>query len=366
MNWTGGNLSRHRRGKGWKEELARQKEYFAKARSRQREQKKSEPPFTLSAADFIPNYTYPPEPPTSLYGAEASPSPSVLCGKPVSAAAKVSTSLGARPTSLPRDVTELGIGKIDGPLLSDQTVKDRSVGASDPEAGYRRLLRRIDSAETEMPRLPELEPARREPHLTILRHTSERQQQLGRLSGHHKPSGVVRQRENRKWRLRQATPSPKSIRIRVGSQDYRWSESRNSIGIPTYGQRSQTQSTASEETRRRMRSTDVTSPSHLIAEFLTGSSSSSSHPALSSPCRSRASRLREFRDSTGQAAGATPTQIQRPLPDGASGPAPKSPPLAPSTSEVDSTDSIAVQASDDGLMPETETDEERIWRQWLG
>jgi hypothetical protein len=28
-------------------------------------------------------------------------------------------------------------------------------------------------------------------------------------------------------------------------------------------------------------------------------------------------------------------------------------------------DSTAVQASDDGHMPESEVDEERIWRQWL-
>ncbi|PTB68526.1 hypothetical protein BBK36DRAFT_1113110 [Trichoderma citrinoviride] len=374
MNWMGGNLSRHRRGKGWKEEMARQKEYFAKARSRQREQTASRSPVPLSAANFIPNYTSPSKNPTAgLHEAKASPSsalsPSALGGKPLSAAAEVSTGLGDETKSLPRDVPRLPIAyplaEDDRPSLSDQAVRDRSIGAYGPEAGFRRLLNRIDSAETRIPRL-HLQVGRERDYLTVFSHTSERQQQQGASSGHHKHSEVGRQRDNRKRKLRQATPSPISIKIRVGSQDYRWSESRNSIGIPAYGECLQTQSAAPESPRSKIQSTDVTSASYLMEEVLTVSSSSSSHPTLSSPCKSRASRLVELHNSTSHTMGATPPGFQRPLPECACESAPESPTLASLSSEIDSTDSIAVQASDDGIMPETETDEERIWRQWLG
>ncbi|TFB06852.1 hypothetical protein CCMA1212_001186 [Trichoderma ghanense] len=370
MNWMGGNLSRHRRGKGWKEEMARQKEYFAKARSRQRQQEQSRPSVTLSAADFVPNYTSPAKKPTaSLQGAEASPS-SMLCDEPVPAAPEVLTSLGDWPKIPQRDVPKLPIafplGDNDRPPLSEQAGRDRSIGASGPEAGFRRLLRSIDSAGTEMPRRPALQSRREREYSTIFRHTSERQQRLGGSSGHRKSSGGGRPRDNRKRKLRQATPSPRSIRIRVGSRDYRWSKSRNSIETPAYyGQRSPTQITAPENPRSRMQSVDVNGTPHLIDEGLTGSSSSSSYPPLSSPCRSRASRLRELHNSTSHIIGPTSAEFERPLPDYDCGSAPKSPSSAPSASDIDSTDSTAVQASDDGHMPESEMDEERIWRQWL-
>ncbi|KAL7814448.1 hypothetical protein V8C26DRAFT_403837 [Trichoderma gracile] len=369
MNWMGGNLSRHRRGKGWKEEMARQKEYFAKARSRLRDQDKSRPPVTLSAADFVPNYTSPAERPTaSLHRAGDSPS-AVLCDKPVPAAPEVLTSLEDRPRVLSWDVNETSITD---PLAgheilppSDQAVSDRSIGVADPEAGFRRLLKRINSAGAEMPRRPVLQARREGGFSTNFRHTSERQKQPGVSLGHRKPSEGGGKRENKKRKLRQATPSPRSIRIRVGSQDYRWSKSRNSLESPAYGERSQTQTTAPKRPRQRMQSIDVNASSRVVDEGLAGSSSSSSHPTLSSPCRSRASRLRELHNSTSHVSRPTPAELEHSLPDYDCGSAPESPSSPPSASEVDSTDSTAVQASDDGHMPDSEIDEERIWRQWL-
>ncbi|ETR98157.1 hypothetical protein M419DRAFT_89299 [Trichoderma reesei RUT C-30] len=369
MNWMGGNLSRHRRGKGWKEEMARQKEYFAKARSRLREQDKAQPPVTLSAADFVPNYVSPAKRPTaSLRRAGASPS-SVLGGKPVPAAPEVLTSLEDRPKIQSRDVTKLPIafplGGNERPPLSDQAARYRSVGTSDPRAGFQGLLKRIDSSGTEMPRRPVLQLGRERGFSTNFRHTSEQQKQLGVDLDHRKPSEGGRQRDNRKRKLRQATPSPRSVRIRVGSQDYRWSKSRNLTESPAHAERLQTQSTAPERPRNRMQSIDVNHSSHLVDEGLTGSSSSSSHPTMSSPCRSRASRLRQFHNSTSHVRGRIPTELVNPPRDRGCESASNSPSSAPSPSEIDSMDSTAVQASDDGHMPESEVDEERIWRQWL-
>ncbi|KAL7810318.1 hypothetical protein V8C44DRAFT_121450 [Trichoderma aethiopicum] len=369
MNWMGGNLSRHRRGKGWKEELARQKEYFAKARSRLREQDKPRPPSTLSAADFVPNYTSPAKVPTAgLHGAKVNPS-SVLCDKPVPAAPEVSASLEDWPKVLPRHVTKpptaFPLGENDRPPpLSDQAVGDTSIGASAPAAGFRRLLRRINSAGTELPRRTTLQPRREGDHSTSFRHTAEQQKQPVSL-GHRKPSEGGKQRDNRKRKLRQATPSPRSIRIRVGSQDYRWNKSRNSIESPAYGELSQAQGTASKRPRNRIQSIDVIHSSRLVDGGLTSSSSSSSHPTLSSPCKSRASRLTQLHNSTSHVARPTPEDLEHRVPVYDCDSAPKSPSSAPSASEIDSTDSTAVQASDDGHMPESEMDEERIWRQWL-
>ncbi|KND88323.1 hypothetical protein TOPH_06990 [Tolypocladium ophioglossoides CBS 100239] len=53
MNWNEGSLSRHARGKGWKEDDARQKEHFAKARARLQ----GAPPASVPGEPrFIPSY----------------------------------------------------------------------------------------------------------------------------------------------------------------------------------------------------------------------------------------------------------------------------------------------------------------------
>ncbi|POR36991.1 Uncharacterized protein TPAR_02811 [Tolypocladium paradoxum] len=53
MNWNEGSLSRHARGKGWKEDDARQKEHFAKARARPQ----GAPPASVPGEpSFVPSY----------------------------------------------------------------------------------------------------------------------------------------------------------------------------------------------------------------------------------------------------------------------------------------------------------------------
>lgn len=72
MNWNEGSLSRHTRGKGWKEDDARQKEHFAKARARS----KAAPPTSVSGEpSFVPSYI--PQIATASQGqSEPGPAPS--------------------------------------------------------------------------------------------------------------------------------------------------------------------------------------------------------------------------------------------------------------------------------------------------
>ncbi|KAL7959486.1 hypothetical protein V8C34DRAFT_279790 [Trichoderma compactum] len=371
MNWMGGNLSRHRRGKGRKEEMARQKEYFAKARSRQREGAKTST-VPLSAANFIPNYAPPPEATTSL-GEAAFPSFMPL-SKPAGAADEASRSLDDPLKPLRGDVTELPSLASPGERcvfpVPDQSLGNRPMSASNQGNGRRRTLQQGDFAKVKLPKLSMKEPTRQileRPSLS--RHLLDQQHKT--LGGHHKVrSKFDRQRDVRERKIIQNTPSPSlkgSMRICIGSQDYRWSETRNSMGNPTFGHRSAAQSIVPEQTTHTTQPGGASIASYITGESFTGFSppSTSSDLLLSSPCRKRAARRKTLYNSPKKIVGAPSAGFQRPLLDYAAGAA-KMPLQRPSMSEIESTGSIAVQIGDVEIAPEGETDEERVWRQWLG
>ncbi|KAL7796036.1 hypothetical protein V8C37DRAFT_372896 [Trichoderma ceciliae] len=368
MNWMGGNLSRHRRGRGWKEDTARQKEYFARARTRQRERMKPSP-VALAAANFIPNYTPPLEATTSP--ARADSSLSMLFSQPLCAANEAPANLEVPSKGMQRGVAELPLfvppsQKDVSTMLNNQSVDDHVIGAPDLEAERRRRLRNMDGAVNELPKKPSVrEFTRRRKHSTIFRHISEQRQQLGTSTGYHvMPSMVGRQRGKRKSKMSQipSSPSPRSVRIRIGSQDYRWSEAKNSIRIPTHGDCSSNGS--AEEIGREAHSRNADDASYITNETFTGSpSSSSSSLPWSSPCNNRLSRRRGISHSTGEVVRGASVECQRQAPTCACGSLLKS--LSPK-SETESTVSMIVEVSDGEGMPEIELDEERAWRQWLG
>ncbi|KAL6702301.1 hypothetical protein J3F84DRAFT_392450 [Trichoderma pleuroticola] len=324
MNWMGGNLSRHRRGKGWKEETARQKEYFAKARSRQREGAKSSP-VPLSAANFIPNYAPRPQATTSL-GEAAFPS-SMPTSKPTGAADEAPRGLNDLLEPLRQDVTQL-------PLFASS--ENHPMGASNQGNELKEPTRKV----VERP--------------SLSRHILDQQHRT--FGAHQKSrSKFDRQRDVRERRVIQNTPSsPRSMRIRIG----------NSIGNPTFGDRSAAESTEPARTMRTTRPGGVNIASCSTGEVFTGFSppSTSSDVLLSSPCRKRAARRKNVYNSPKKIVGAPSAEFQRPLLDCACGSAKR----PSSMSEIESTGSIAVQVGDVEITPEDETDEERAWRQWLG
>jgi hypothetical protein len=370
MNWMGGNLSRHRRGKGWKEDMAHQEEYFAKARTRQRDHMKSSP-VILSAANFIPNHTAlseaaPSEATTSA--PRTSSSLPVLFSQPLDAADEASANLGDSLKDMQRDFTERPL-----PILPSQTnrlamlnnqrsAEGHFISAPNPEAERRRLLREKTSTEVKLPKysVPLKEPTQRREYPAVSRHISERQQQLRVSTGlREMPSIVSSQRGNRKRRMSQitASPSPRTLRIRVGSQNYRWSEAGNSIRSPTYSDCSSNGS--AEETG--CISKNVNNTSYVTNKSFTSFSSSISPLSLSSPGNYRLSRCRKFSDSAQQVERAASAGPQHPNPACTCGP----PLKPPSVSEVDSTDSMAVEVGDNEDTPKNGMDEARIWRVWL-
>ncbi|RFU76523.1 hypothetical protein TARUN_5727 [Trichoderma arundinaceum] len=374
MNWMGGNLSRHSRGKGWKEDVARQKEYFAKARTRQRE-RINDNLVTLSAADFIPDYR--PSMEVTADPAESASSLSMLLSQPLRGADEALANLASEQKVSHRHITQrpLVVPRVEKDpslILKDQSSEDHFSGAPDLEAGQRRNLRKTDCAGIELPKPSASESTRRRELSTTFRHISEPQQHIGPFTSHRKrPSSAVGQQgDNRKRKSQKVTssPSPILVRIRVGSQDYRWSEAGNSIRNPThYGDCSSRQS--AEETGRKVQTRNVNSASYITNESFTSfSSSSSSSLPWSSPCKDRVARSRRFPGSAQHIVMAAPAESHRPILTRACASLLKSPPLA---SEVDSIDSMAVGVSDAGegeveVNPEIEVDEERIWRQWLG
>ncbi|KAL6815439.1 hypothetical protein GGI42DRAFT_338723 [Trichoderma sp. SZMC 28013] len=374
MNWMGGNLSRHRRGKGWKEEMARQKEYFAKARSRQREGAKSSP-VPLSAANFIPNYA-PAEATTSL--GEATFPSSMPISKPTGAAEEASRSLNDPLEPLRGDVTELPLLASSGERcvfpVPDQSLENHPMGASNQGNERRRTLQQGDFAKVKLPKLSAKEPTRKiveRPSLS--RHILDQQHRTS-VARNEFRSKFNKQRDVRERKVIQNTPSPspRPLRIRIGSQIYRWSETRNSIeipmpesiGNPTFGDRSAAQSIVPEPTTRTTWPGGANIASYITGESFTGFSppGTSSDLLPSSPCRKRAARRKTVYNSPKKIVGAPSAEFQRPLLDCACGAAKK----PSSMSEIESTGSIAVQVGDVEITPKGETDEERVWRQWLG
>ncbi|PKK47001.1 hypothetical protein CI102_7816 [Trichoderma harzianum] len=377
MNWMGGNLSRHRRGKGWKEEMARQKEYFAKARSRQREGAKSSP-VPLSAANFIPNYAPPPQATASL--GEATFPSSMPISEPTGAADEASRSLNNPLRPLRGDVTELPLiassGETGGFTVPDQSLENHPMGASNQRTERRKTFQEGDVAKVKLPKLSVKEPTRQifeRPPLS--RHILDQQHRTS-VARREFRSKFDKQRGVRERRVTQNTPPPslRSVRISIGSRDFRWSEERNSIqnaipdaiGNPTFGDHSEAQSIGpeAEQTTHTTRLGGANIASYITGESFTGCSlpSTSSDLLLSSPCRDRAARRQNMYNSPKKIVGAPSAEFEHPLLDYAYGAAKK----PSSTSETESTGSVAVQIGDFEITPEGETDEERVWRQWLG
>ncbi|KKO96952.1 hypothetical protein THAR02_10947 [Trichoderma harzianum] len=357
--------------------MARQKEYFAKARSRQREGAKSSP-VPLSAAHFIPNYAPPPQATASL-GEVTFPS-SMPISEPTGAADEASRSLNNPKRPLRRDVAELPLiassGETGGFPVLDQSLEHHPMGASNQRTVRRKTFQQGDFAKAKLPKLSVKEPTRqifeRSP---ISRHILDPQHRTSAARRECR-SKLDKQRGVRERRVTKNTPSPspRQVRIRIGSRDYGWSQTRNSIQDPipdcignlTFGDHSEAQSIGpeAEQTTHTTRLEGANIASYITGESFTGCSppSTSSDLLLSSRCRDRAARRQNVYNSPKKIVGTPPAEFERPLLDSACGAAKK--PL--STSETESTGSVAVQVGDFESTPEGETEEERVWRQWLG
>lgn len=374
MNRVGGNLSRHRRGKGWKEDLANQEQYFAKARSWQREQAKTNP-VVLSAANFIPNYSAASNA-TARMARSSSPS-SLPVPLDTSRISKFSANLANPLQNMQDDASQwpsrvVPPSQTSGPaVFNNQSTIDHPVDTSSPEADRRRLLKEEDFMQSKLPKLSMARPTQKRGHSTAARQVVGQQQQQRRQRQRQSANptsyreiqpNVGGQRGNRKRRLSQTTSPPvdTTIRIRVGSKSYQWSEARNSIRDPTYN--SSSPSPSADESRCITSTTGNTS--YVIDESFRGLSPSTTSPSpWFSPETSRPAYRRKFSDPIEHLDRAGSAKSQCPMTaytDALSLQA--RPPAMNTTSSVSS---MAVEVDNGQEYPKIGIDEEDIWRAWL-
>ncbi|UKZ91203.1 uncharacterized protein TrAFT101_006196 [Trichoderma asperellum] len=365
MNWVEGNLSRHRRGKGWKEDIVKQEQYFAKARSRQREQAKTSP-VTLSAANFVPSYSASSKTATGV--TRSSPSSSLPA--PLDTSDKSSANKANPSQIMQRDVTEQLLcvvppSQMSGSaMFTGQSMEGHLAGIFDLEAERWRLLKDEDFMPTELPKLSIIKPTQKRGCSTAARQIVGQQQQFEKPTSRRamQPS-VGGQRGSRKRRSSQITSSPvdTTIRIRVGSRNYQWSEAGNSVRDPAYHSDYSSPSQSEDETGCKTSSTG--NPSYVIGKSLARLSSLaiSSLPWLS-PGSNQSTHCRRFSDPTQRIDRAASAKSQCPMTAYTNGLSPRPP---ASTPAIDSVSSMVVEVGSGQNSPKICIGEEEIWRAWL-
>ncbi|KEY72092.1 hypothetical protein S7711_00108 [Stachybotrys chartarum IBT 7711] len=201
MNWTEGALARHSRRRGWDEDAARQKRYFATARARARTPLRHGPQATANrAAAFVPNYI-------PLHQSSGKHPKSPGCDKP------------HIPLQLRRQ------GNNGSPHLPSE--------GFDMEAKRRRLLEKSDWSGIGLQEPLVVDYA----DLTWADDRSLRN--LPRQCGTETTKKHFRHQSPRHHRIEKQKQKHGStahrrgdMRIEVGSQKYRWSEQSNSVRSP--------------------------------------------------------------------------------------------------------------------------------------
>jgi hypothetical protein len=368
MNWVGGNLSRHRRGKGWKEDMANQEQYFAKARSWQRGQANPNP-VTLSAANFIPNYSATSSAAARVAGSSSHSSLPVPLH--IFDGSKPSANLATPSQIIHDDAAERPLHVVSptqtsgSAVFNNQTAKDHLVGISGPEPERRRFLKEDDLMQSELPKLSMVKSARQRGHSTAARQTigQQRRRQSENPTDHREiQANVGGQRSSRKRTQSQIAGPPvdATIRIRVGSRSYQWSEAENSIRDPTYISSSPSRS-ADEIWRIASTPGNI---SYVIGESLTGFSSSTMSPSpWFSTGNSRSAHRCLLSDPTKHINSAASVKSQCPMiayTDALSQYV-----RPPAMSAASSVSSMTVEVGTGQEFPNIGTDEEDIWRAWL-
>lgn len=226
MNWTEGALARHSRRKGWDKDAARQKQYFAKARARKHEGASKRSP---RASSFIPDYI-PRSPRTQDQQHVSSPARQ----KQINPRKRllISQRDGHRggTASISGESASSSLGEQTAALLqAGEPPSKQENSAIDLESKRRKLLEKNDwtGVGFQKPILVDFSwqgsRNRRPAPLDLDSRPTKRQ----------RPSGFPHKGENsRDSNGRPLNPSDQ-MKIRIGSQDLRWSRASNSVRSPT-------------------------------------------------------------------------------------------------------------------------------------
>lgn len=212
MNWTEGALARHSRRKGWNPGLARQKEYFAKARAGKR-------PTSDTQSTFVPSYIASETPQRSSSTAVETPS---LPHHP-------STSRKLQDTPDTSSILEGNNNETASRLLSDSTKSKESPTAtphSRIEAKRRKLLQQHDWTGVSLPRPPDI-------NFDHIRYDYISRKPIGKTGvakstptkhdTHQHGTGIGLNASP------YSTPGPASIKMRISDRNLKWSHAGGSI-----------------------------------------------------------------------------------------------------------------------------------------
>ncbi|KAH8171448.1 hypothetical protein LIA77_08215 [Sarocladium implicatum] len=212
MNWTEGTLARHSRRKGWNPVLARQKEYFAKARAGK---KQTIPPQSA----FVPSYIQQHTPQASSSSPFQSPAAPPFAPQTKNCHSHVSTTSASNIRHGPEAQTE-PLSRRPQVLLQDSTttqIQDKR----------QKLLEQSDWTGINLPKLPEVDFKRIRQAYSPRR---SRRTPLRAFSSRHKRSQVCsRTRANDENAALHEAKDAGSIRLRIGNHNLRWSQGEGSI-----------------------------------------------------------------------------------------------------------------------------------------
>lgn len=225
MNWTESALNRHSRRKGWNEDAARQKQYFAKARARFHQSSIIKVP-GAQTSHFIPSYI-----PQSSLGKDhqqnASKPHLKLKPTPIvtrSHLLQLSSNSGTPPNGQPIMASRPQLGKRNQDSLRD-TEGSQENEPPDFEAKRRRLLEKSDWTGVEYQKSLITDYPRQSQSNTRKKVIHQPQTHLVRT--------ISASRQQRSHNHRQVDrPTDQSMRLRIGSQDLRWSRDSNSVRSP--------------------------------------------------------------------------------------------------------------------------------------
>ncbi|KAI9163032.1 hypothetical protein HJFPF1_04630 [Paramyrothecium foliicola] len=365
MNWTEGALARHSRRKGWNEEATRQKHYFAKARARLRQEHSQTP---KDASSFIPNYI----PQHTTQDSQGVAKSGLLQRTLTSRKRLTQTHTFNEPQQVLDDMgrpRQVGLSDRQEDSVEDETML-RTSDPSDFDKKRQRLLERNDWTGVEFQK-------------PIFVDFSWRSDQGDSRAVQQRPRGHVIQKAPSvslgHKPFAQRLPSPQSMRIRIGSHDFRWSGQSNSVRS-TAGLSGQPHTMAESRSASSNHSRTLSTPIFRTFDSAVGSSPNSAgsspagHRRVKSQSRPRnhtysyalphkRSHMLPDTEDTQLVALSTPPEIHHPQPRRGGW---ERILLRTRSPGSDATDSIHAQAGGSIGAAMSPKEENRRWREWLG
>lgn len=203
MNWTEGSLARHSRGKGWNEEAARQKQYFAKQRARKPNSTQTR---GVAVDHFVPSYI--------VQSSTSTPQPSDANRKRLIHLSSDSGSERIRSATLPSLTEPRHVGR----------GFTTAVSPPDLETKRRRLLENNDWSGIQFQK-----PLTAGPQQDTIGGTRASASALAPRRKGHLVEAQTPYHHRAHSRNTEHAPPDNRITIRVGSQDFRWSNESNTI-----------------------------------------------------------------------------------------------------------------------------------------